>query len=144
MKDQASILLKESSLSITGSRKLILQLFLNHKGGALKHGDIERELQQIDRVTIYRTLQIFSNKGVIHSIPSSDGVTKYALCQDACKDGHHHDNHVHFYCNHCEITQCLDGVEVPKVNLPKGFLSQQIDMVLTGMCNQCSDQQTES
>jgi Fur family ferric uptake transcriptional regulator len=143
MKDQASILLKESGLSITDSRKQILQLFLDNKGGALKHGDIEKALQQMDRVTIYRSLQIFSNKGVIHSIPSSDGTTKYALCQGACTEGHHHDNHVHFYCNHCEMTVCLDGVEVPTVKLPNGFKSQQMDMVLNGLCNQCSSQQIQ-
>ena len=56
-------ILKRNQLSVTGSRKKILQLFLSQTG-ALSHGDIEKKVgEQFDRVTIYRTLQTFVEKG---------------------------------------------------------------------------------
>jgi Fur family ferric uptake transcriptional regulator len=137
MKDQPSQLLRSINMSVTESRRQILSLFMDNKGEALKHGDIEKHLDNLDRVTIYRTLQAFTEKGIIHSIPSSDGTTRYALCHGACTEGHHHDNHVHFFCRECEATQCLDHVEIPKVQLPKGFAADQIEMLISGICDQC-------
>jgi Fur family ferric uptake transcriptional regulator len=138
MKDQATQLLKSINMSVTDSRRQILDLFLENKGGALKHSDIEKKLEHLDRVTIYRSLQTFTEKGVIHSIPGSDGAAKYALCHGHCSEGHHHDNHVHFNCRECGITQCLDDLSVPFVKMPRGFLSDRIEMVITGYCNKCS------
>lgn len=138
MKDQATILLRGINMSVTDSRRQILDLFLENRGEALKHGDIEKKLDNLDRVTIYRTLQTFTEKGIIHSIPGSDGTAKYALCHGHCSEGHHHDNHVHFQCRECGSTQCLDDVTIPFVKLPQGFLSERIEMVITGYCNLCS------
>lgn len=137
MKDRATQLLRSINMSVTDSRRQILDLFLQHSGGALKHGDIERNLLNLDRVTIYRTLQVFTEKGLIHSIPGSDGAAKYALCHDHCSGGHHHDNHVHFQCRECGATQCLDEITIPTVKLPPGFLPEQIEMVISGICNLC-------
>lgn len=130
-------LLKKNHLSVTDSRVQILDLFY-HAPGALAHADIEKKTSdKIDRVTIYRTLQTFEEKGMIHTIPTSDNSVKYALCKDHCAEGHHHDNHVHFICNHCSKTICLEDVLVPEVKLPKGFAPLQSNMVVTGICNEC-------
>ncbi|MEP6700063.1 MAG: transcriptional repressor, partial [Bacteroidota bacterium] len=65
MHTRVELLLKRNALSITDSRKKILQLFLE-KAGALAHGDIEKKAgEKFDRVTIYRTLQTFVDKGII-------------------------------------------------------------------------------
>ncbi len=62
---QTDNLLKKNGLSITGSRKKILQLFFEQPG-ALAHGDIEKRAgEKFDRVTIYRTLQTFVDKGIM-------------------------------------------------------------------------------
>jgi Fe2+ or Zn2+ uptake regulation protein len=56
-------ILRRNSLSVTDSRKKILNLFLNVQG-ALAHGDIEKKAgEKFDRVTVYRTLQTFVEKG---------------------------------------------------------------------------------
>src|SRR4029453_9112124 len=56
-------ILRRNSLSVTESRKKILILFMNIHG-ALAHGDIERKAgEKFDRVTVYRTLQTFVEKG---------------------------------------------------------------------------------
>ena len=130
-------ILKKNSLSITGSRTRILELFLE-TGGALAHADIEKNTDaNFDRVTVYRTLQTFVEKGIIHNIPTTDNSILYALCKDNCEAGHHHDNHVHFICDVCDKTICMDHVSIPEVKLPKGFKQNQIDLVISGVCDQC-------
>ena len=77
-------ILKRSGLSITEGRKKILDLFLG-KEGALAHSDIEKNTDAaFDRVTVYRTLQSFVEKGIIHQIPTTDNSVLYALCRHEC------------------------------------------------------------
>jgi Fur family transcriptional regulator, ferric uptake regulator len=130
-------ILKRNSLSVTGSREKILGLFLDQQG-ALAHGDIEKKAgEKFDRVTIYRTLQTFVEKGIIHTIPTADNSIRYALCKDDCKEGYHHDHHVHFVCTNCNITYCLDDVVTPELKLPKGYTSTHIEVVAEGICKNC-------
>jgi Fur family ferric uptake transcriptional regulator len=137
MKTEALDILRRNSLSITDSRQKILDLFLK-SSGALAHADIEKKTgESFDRVTIYRTLQSFVEKGLIHLIPTIDNSIKYALCKDECQAGQHHDNHVHFLCDECNKTICLEEVTIPDVKLPKGFKPQYAEMMVTGVCGDC-------
>ncbi len=138
MEEQISYILKRNQLSVTGSRTKILELFLS-ESGALAHGDIEKKAgEKFDRVTVYRTLQSFLDKGIIHSIPTADNSVRYALCKNDCTEGHHHDNHIHFVCKDCDVTICLDEVHIPTVSLPRGFKAQQVEMVVSGKCKDCN------
>lgn len=132
-------ILRRNSLSVTDSRKKILNLFLNVHG-ALAHGDIERKAgEKFDRVTVYRTLQTFVEKGIIHTIPTTDNSVRYALCKDHCTEGHHQDNHVHFVCEKCGSVLCLEETIIPEVQLPKDFLVTEIEVVVKGTCKDCRE-----
>ncbi len=138
MQKRIAELLKKNQLSITESRKKILELFQS-ANGALAHADIEKQSgEHFDRVTIYRTLQTFVEKGIIHTIPTADNSVLYALCKDECSAGHHHDNHVHFICDDCGTTYCLDHVDIPAIQLPAGFKAKQTDIVMSGVCKECN------
>lgn len=131
-------ILKRNQLSVTDSRKRILEFF-QHANGALAHADIEKlSGDRFDRVTIYRTLQTFVEKGIIHTIPTADNSVKYALCKDECVAGHHHDDHIHFLCDDCGTTYCLDS-HVPAVQLPQGFVANRTDVVVSGRCGKCAN-----
>ena len=135
--DELLKIFKKNKLSVTDGRKKILELFLNNPE-ALTHADIEKKTgENFDRVTVYRTLQVFVDKGIIHHIPTKDNSILYALCKDNCEEGHHHDNHVHFICDECDKTICLDDVIVPEVKLPKGFKPKHAEMVVNGICDDC-------
>ena len=137
MQIQIDKILKRNQLSVTGSRKKILELFLKNNG-ALAHSDIEKKTgERFDRVTVYRTLQSFLEKGIIHTIPTPDNSIRYALCKDDCTKGHHHDNHVHFVCGKCHTTICLPDVTVPEVKLPSGFWPIDAQMIVSGLCLDC-------
>jgi len=137
MTSRVDDLLRRNSLSVTESRKKILNLFFNVPG-ALAHGDIERKAgEKFDRVTVYRTLQTFVEKGIIHTIPTTDNSVRYALCKDNCTEGHHHDDHVHFICLQCGATLCLEDVVVPEIKMRKGFSVNEIEVVVKGICLDC-------
>ena len=130
-------ILKKNHLSVTEGRKKILELFINSEG-ALAHADIEKSTgENFDRVTVYRTLQTFVEKGIIHLIPTTDNSILYALCKDDCEAGHHHDNHVHFVCTVCNKKICLEEVTVPHVKLPEGFAPEHAQMLVSGVCGDC-------
>lgn len=100
-------ILRQYDLRHTDTRENILNGFLQ-KTTALSHSDIEVYLNDgFDRVTIYRTLKTFLDKGIIHKILDDNGGVKYALCKDQCASGHHHHDHVHFKCSECNETFCF-------------------------------------
>jgi len=137
--EQIATVLKRNNLSVTDSRKKILQLFLENTG-ALAHADIEKRAgEKFDRVTVYRTLQTFVDKGIVHTIPTADNSIRYALCKDECSEGHHHDHHIHFVCNNCSNTYCLDDVVTPEIKLPKGYSAAHVEVVVEGVCKQCTN-----
>lgn len=129
-------ILQRKHLSVTDSRKKILTLFLC-SADALAHGDIEKKAgEKFDRVTIYRTLQTFVEKGIVHTIPTTDNTIRYALCKD-CTESHHHDDHVHFVCSNCNKTICLDDIVSPKIELPTDFIAKNVQVVINGICKDC-------
>ena len=130
-------LLKSFDMRATPSRLEILTLFLRTQY-ALSHGDIEKEVSNsLDRVTVYRTLKTFLDKGLIHKVLDDEGSLKYALCTEACSSAGHHHDHVHFKCTACGQTNCLD-IELPGIHLPKGYRPEEINILVQGICEKCS------
>ncbi|MEX2235664.1 MAG: transcriptional repressor [Cyclobacteriaceae bacterium] len=131
-------LLKSFRLRSTPTRQEILHLFLK-KDYALSHNDIESEIaDDIDRVTVYRTLKTFSDRGLIHKVLDDRGGLKYALCSGACSATEHRHEHVHFKCTQCGQTNCLN-VEIPMVKLPKGYIPKEVNLLIQGTCQNCSE-----
>ena len=137
MRKSQDEILKDFRLRSTTSRTAILDLFI-HNDHALSYSDIEKEVAAaFDRVTVYRTLKTFLDKGVVHKVLDDGGSLKYALCNDHCSSAEHHHDHVHFKCTKCGQTNCLDEVEVPAIKLPKGFQANEINLLIQGLCNKC-------
>jgi Fur family transcriptional regulator, ferric uptake regulator len=128
--------LERHSLRHTNCREDVLSLF-STVDFALTHSDLEGNLQEkYDRVTLYRTLKTFVDKGILHKVLDGEGL-RYALCKEACSDhGHQHD-HVHFKCSDCGKTTCLDNIHIPHFTLPKDFVSQEISLLIQGICANC-------
>jgi Fur family transcriptional regulator, ferric uptake regulator len=130
--------LREYELRHTGCRSDILQSFQSFDF-ALSHGDLEERFgERFDRVTIYRTLKTFVEKGIIHKVLDDEGGTKYALCRttECSHDNHHHD-HVHFKCLQCGNTTCIESVHIPVFSLPEGYKRTEINMLVQGTCPAC-------
>jgi Fur family transcriptional regulator, ferric uptake regulator len=137
MNSVSARLLKDYRLRSTPTRQEILQLFLK-KEFALSFGDIEKEIPQAsDRVTVYRTLKTFLDKGLIHKVLDDQGSLKYALCNEACSARAHHHDHVHFKCVRCGQTSCL-SINIPPIKLPRGYKIQEQNLLIQGICENCS------
>ena len=134
-------ILKDFDLRYTACRSEILDL-LNQRAIALSHADIEKNVgDAFDRVTVYRTLKTFVEKGLIHKVLDDEGSSKYALCSEACHkaDHHHHHDHVHFKCLECGETSCLEGITIPTIALPRGYVFKEANLLVNGTCEKCNE-----
>ena len=130
-------ILKDYDLRTTTSRSAILRLFIRNSF-ALSYSYIEQEISAtFDRVTVYRTLKTFLDKGVIHKVLDDEGSLKYALCKEHCTTAEHHHEHVHFKCTHCEQTTCLDDMKIPGMTLPSGYKATELNLLIQGICPKC-------
>ncbi|EAZ81596.1 Fur family transcriptional regulator [Algoriphagus machipongonensis] len=129
-------ILQSHKLRITDCRLEIIREFLD-KQVALAHSDLEESLDnQFDRVTIYRTLKTFVDKDVIHKVLDDTGGAKYALCSHD-EDQEHSHEHVHFKCEVCGETTCLEDIILPQVKLPAGFQKNEMSLLVQGICEKC-------
>lgn len=130
-------ILQSHKLRITDCRLDIIQEFLE-KNVALSHSDLEETLnQQFDRVTIYRTLKTFLDKDLIHKVLDDSGATKYALCAHGDAKHDHSHEHVHFKCETCGETTCLENITLPQIKLPSGFEKKEMSLLVQGICEKC-------
>ena len=130
-------LLQNKVVRPTAMRLLIYQ-YLEGKAAALSLSDIEGAFARAERTTLYRTLKTFEDKGVVHPIDDGTGTQKYALCEPGCHCRLEQDLHLHFHCNRCQETVCLTEHKIPHINLPEGFLAEDANLVLKGICDKCT------
>ncbi|GGF44611.1 transcriptional repressor [Echinicola marina] len=121
----------------TAMRLLVLEYLLDREA-AVGLTELYRAFEKSDRTTLYRTLKVFEENRMVHSIDDGTGVPKYALCEDGCKCEIERDLHLHFHCSVCDETVCLTNHKIPKINLPEGYIAENSDFVVTGICKKCS------
>lgn len=134
--DPASIL-KEHALKHTKQRVRVLEEIALDTV-AISQPELEKKLgKEIDRVTLYRILNIYEDKGILHRIMDMNGTANYAICSASCSEDHHHDEHIHFNCTSCNKIYCLD-VTVPQSTMPKGFTAKTVTTTAYGICEKCN------
>ena len=132
-------LLESKDIRVTAMRLLIYK-FLSEKQVALTLRGIENAFEKADRTTLYRTIKTFEEKGIVHQIDDGTGITKYALCVQDCNCNIKSDLHLHFHCNNCNETVCLTEHKIPQIKVPEGFISENVNLVVKGICDKCSGQ----
>ncbi len=129
--------LENKSVRPTAMRILIYR-FLAEKEIAVTLTDIENAFAKAERTTLYRTLKTFEEKGIVHQIEDGTGISKYALCEPGCNCEIDQDLHLHFHCSNCDETVCLTEHKIPHINLPDGYVAEDANLVLKGICDKCS------
>ena len=124
-------LLKSNKLSQTSSRIDILEVFLESDTGLTEKEIDERIDSKYDRATVYRTLKIFREKGIIHPIIAENEMTRYVLKKDPVE-------HIHFKRELCGNVFCLTEVNISGIKLPKGFIKKEANFLISGMCPGCN------
>ncbi|MFZ4862810.1 Fur family transcriptional regulator [Sphingobacterium sp. Mn56C] len=120
------------------SMRVLVYDFLVGQEVALSLSEIEEQFGKVDRVTLYRTLKTFEEKGIVHSIQENT-TTRYKLCEEQCSEHTHQDYHLHFYCKICKQTTCKEEVTFRSL----GDLGVQVDelrLFAKGICEKCMPQ----
>ncbi len=96
------------------------------------HAQAQRDLPALGIATVYRTLKLLTDQGLIHPV-MLDGETLY----EASGRGHHH----HFSCRRCGRVFTL---QTCPVSLPRGtvfaggFVVDAHELTLYGLCPDCA------
>ena len=129
--------LESRNIRVTAMRMLIYK-FLAEKDIAVTLSDIENAFVKADRTTLYRTIKTFEENDIVHQIDDGTGITKYALCEQDCNCEIGTDLHLHFHCNNCNETVCLTEHKIPQIKVPNGYVSENVNLVVKGICDKCS------
>lgn len=132
-RDHISRLLRTYGVSETAIRKEVLYLLWGD-GVALTQKEIEAGLSSsLDRVTLYRNLKLFTEKGLLHKIVINEDTHKYKLAGSFRRS-----DHAHFYCTRCRKLLCMPDVDVDAGGLPPGFQVFSTRLVIEGVCSNCA------
>lgn len=143
MNEEFTNLLDKHHLKKTSPRISVLSI-LKSRNVATSQPELEQIIgKEIDRVTLYRTLTTFEEKGIIHKVLDLNGTSNYALSSSSKSNNQLHDEHVHFNCTVCLNVYCLDQLHVPKLSMPQGFSSQNVNVIVYGICYSCNKKAEE-
>ena len=89
----------------------------------------------IDKVTVYRILSIFRERGIIREIASSGGVGYFEIITSE------NQLHPHFSCRNCGTLTCMTPqpfIKMPDLILSKDDYSiEHIEINISGICSEC-------
>lgn len=128
-------ILEAYNLSKTRGRQLILKVLAKNKFPVSGKEIVEQLQQSVDRATVYRTLNVFEKKQIVHKV-LADNVWRYILSSSTSEDNSK--EHVHFKCIRCCRLICLHEVEINDFELPEGYRKLNINVLITGICRDCT------
>ena len=128
-------ILKTRNLRATELRVALLEIISN-LGRAVSHQEIQNSLIKFDRITLYRTLNTFIERGILHKIILEDNKNFYALCNLECTTDKHQHQHIHFLCNQCKEVSCLESKEPIKLGISNHHVDE-IAIMASGLCQDC-------
>lgn len=129
-------LLKEKKLKKTNARLAIMSI-LEKSASPLGEKEIKKEMDgDYDRITFYRTVQTLIEAKIIHRIIIDSTTIKYAFTREITSESIKH-MHIHFYCKKCHTTQCLEEIAIQDYTLPRGYIQEECEVLIKGICKNC-------
>ena len=127
--------LESKGIRPTANRILVMKTLMGEQNPQ-SLSNLERKMVSMDKSSIFRTLTLFLEHDVVHAFEDGRGVLCYELCEEkgACD---HHDGHIHFYCESCQRSFCMEDIHIPSFELPEGFYPHSISFVINGECPDC-------
>ena len=134
-------MLASADLEATANRRGVLEVVGNNRF-PLSAADIYATLERsstINRVTVYRILDLLVDHGVVERISTGGRAFYYGLAPNE-----HHRPHPHFYCTSCGQMDCLDpeSLSVESEPLSKIFPGriEKVEVRVDGVCKNCLKQ----
>jgi Fur family ferric uptake transcriptional regulator len=89
-----------------------------------------------DLATIYRSMHLLEEMGMVKRFDFGDGIARFELLSDAGRAHHHH-----LICTRCstvvEIEECFPSELEQKIALGNGFVAITHKLEFFGICPQC-------
>jgi len=89
--------------------------------------------ERLGLATVYRTLGLLTNEGVIDALSHRQG----ELCYRLCGNGHHH----HLVCSSChhvvELADCELDPWLERISAAHGFVTTGHRLEVSGLCGDC-------
>lgn len=126
-------IIEQSSFRLTLPRRHILDAIFAQKG-PFAATDLQLKHLGADPVTIYRTLPVFEELGIIEKCDFSEGVAYYEV---ALNKTHHH----HVVCKNCKNVEPLDFCVVQgqeQILEKMGYTHLTHRLEFAGLCPRCS------
>jgi Fur family ferric uptake transcriptional regulator len=129
-------LLVDHDIRATRQRLLVLAELAREPNDATAHelfARLRAHGERIGLATIYRTLALLSERGVIDALAHHGG----ELCYRLCGESHHH----HLTCSEChrvvELADCSLEPWVAQISASHGFEPTDHVVEVTGICAGC-------
>lgn len=132
--------LKNNGYKLTPQRRAVLDIIIKNEG---KHLTVEElydlvkvECPEIGLATVYRTIQLLEEIGVVSKLDLNDGCSRYELVHGSEIHQHHH-----LICTNCgkvmEVQgDLLDSLE-EKIENQYDFLVKNHSVKFYGLCSDC-------
>lgn len=134
--DLSERILKDHGFNCTKMQIATLNI-LRQAGHPVSRSDIVQSLKHMnpDKITIYRILERFCEKGIVHKAYTDKRAWEYELA-DKCTELQ---CHPHFKCTKCGMVICLHDMDVPLVKgLGPDFIFQRQKIMIEGIGPECS------
>jgi Fur family ferric uptake transcriptional regulator len=133
-------LLRAAGLRRTPVRVGVVEVLASAGGPLAVPQIIERLPERTDAVTVYRTLNTFTRKKLVHRVHGEDRTWRYALSGGAMTSPAH--QHPHFVCDECGGVECLENAHIPKtlvasLRVGSKYAVRYPEVVLHGLCPKC-------
>jgi Fur family ferric uptake transcriptional regulator len=135
----ALLTLQKAGISKTSQRFAVLDILFKATT-PLSVNAIRQALEtkaNIDKVTVYRILSLFRQRGIIREIASAGGASYYEMATLE------NPLHPHFSCRNCGAFTCLAPLpftQAPELILSKDDYSvDHIEINISGLCACCSN-----
>ena len=133
-----SALLEESGLGYTLNRQRVLEVIGNNNS-PLSVQQIFKTMSRsanINRVTVYRILDLLVEKGLVNRISGGGRSFFYGLAPNE-----NHPAHPHFYCKACGNLECLNpqslSVDLQSMQRTFAGLIENVEVRVDGVCKNC-------
>jgi len=126
--------LRQAGLRSTPARVSVLSC-VESLGRPATHAELS-ECLDLDRVTLYRTLDALAEAGLVHRVLGVDGVWRH--CAQPQTEGCP-GNHAHFQCTACGAMVCLLDQPMPRVEVPTGDTVAARSLLAWGLCAHCAE-----
>jgi Fur family peroxide stress response transcriptional regulator len=127
--------LRSRHISVTPQRLAVLadlESRRDHPTAEQIYQEVQRDMPAISFNTVYKTLEVFCQKGLIIKVNPLHEVARYDIETE---------HHAHLICRNCHFIVDLTEETAPAPTLPEeargGFQVERHSLIFWGLCPQC-------